>query len=71
MSLRAVSKRTGVELSALVLETPLLGGAYQLDEIAVDPKIVGDLGMERGGQYVLVTDSNNLGLIQTRWHHGA
>jgi hypothetical protein len=48
MSLRAVSRRTGVEFSALVRETPLLGGAYQVDEIAVDPQIVCDLGMERG-----------------------
>jgi hypothetical protein len=37
MSLRVASKRTGVELRAPALETPLLGGAYQVDEIAVDP----------------------------------
>jgi hypothetical protein len=64
---RAVSKPTAPDRRKL--QPRSLGGAYQINEIAVDSQIVGDLGMEGRGEHVLMADSNDLRLVQTRWYH--
>ena len=39
---------------------PSLGGADEVDEIAVDAQVVGDLGMKRGRHDVLVPHGDDL-----------
>ena len=41
----------------------ITGGADQVEEVAVDPEVVGDLRMERRGQQVVLPDGDDLRLV--------